>query len=145
MSEFNIRVDELDEESESECSCCGRPIHEGEGILLSDEGELAYYGYRFTEGHETRFTLGVVAVELNGDIQPGMAVVSCHSDGESLIYTVQDPEASPWSSTETLGPVLTRNEILEDNVMPKLFSFVDSITAKDKRLATHILSSITED
>ena len=139
METTNIWIEESTPEAESSCPCCSRPVYEGKGILGCDEGELAIYGYRWSEGHESRFSLGVVGVELTGEIKPGMAVVSCRSDGESLIYEVLGPESAPWSSTDSLGPILTRQDVLEHNVIPNLFLFVDAITANDSRLYKRIL------
>ncbi|MEM8501408.1 MAG: hypothetical protein AAF542_25590 [Pseudomonadota bacterium] len=144
MRKIDIWIDELDTELESKCPCCNKPSYEGEGVVGCAQGELAYYGYRWTEGHEVRFTLGIVALELNGDIRPGMAVVSGHTDNDSLIYTVKDPHSSPWTDSEKLGPILTRHQILEENVFPELFAFVDSITANDQRLSNRILAKIEE-
>ena len=47
------------------------------------------------KGMNPAFHLGVVGVELTGEIKPGMAVVSCRSDGETLIYEVLGPESAP--------------------------------------------------
>lgn len=124
------------EEQTSACPCCGRPIYEGEGCLTSEDGDLADYGYRWAEGHGARFTLGIAPIDEQGARYGGLAVITCRSDGESLIYTILEPEDSPWGDTEAFGPVLTREQVKS---LPNIFSFVDAISASESRISTRIL------
>jgi len=108
-------------------------------MLESDSLELAHYGYRWAKGHESRFTLGICALDLQGEPLAGLAVVTARSDGEKLIYTVLKPEQSPWGDSEALGKVLTRRQLLEEGVIPDLFDLVDAIAASEPRLSSRIL------
>jgi hypothetical protein len=128
-----------EEETSSVCPCCNRPIHEGEGVLCSDAGDLADYGYQWSEGHEARFTLGVAPLDAQGKRHLGIAVVACRSEGGSLVYTVLDPEDAPWQESDAFGPILGRKELLDDKRMPGLFDLVDAIAAHEPRIATRIL------
>lgn len=139
METISISTTSLTDEEASSCSCCGRPVYEGEGMLESDSLELAHYGYRWAEGHESRFTLGICALDLQGEPLAGLAVVTARSDGEKLIYTVLKPEQSPWGDSEALGKVLTRRQLLEEGVIPDLFDLVDAIAASEPRLSSRIL------
>ena len=76
----------LGEEECSVCTCCGRPAVEGEGALASSDSIIALYGYRWSEGHESRFTLGISPLGEDGDPPLGLAVVACRSDGEQLMH-----------------------------------------------------------
>ena len=144
MSDIRVWIDEITEEENSSCPCCGRDMFEGEGILNSELGELAYYAYQWSEGHQARFKLGICALKENAEIIPGLAAVSCHFNGESLIYTVLEPEESPWGDSDDLGAVLSRNQVLEENKIPNIFSLVDAISANDKRISGKILSEVKD-
>lgn len=139
MSDIRVWIDEITEEEKSSCCCCGRDMFEAEGILNSEHGEIAYYAYQWTDGHQSRFKLGICALNENSEITPGLAAVSCHFNGESLIYSILEPEDSPWGDSEALGAVLSRKDVLEEKKIPNIFSIVDAIAANDKRISSKIL------
>jgi hypothetical protein len=114
-------------------------VYEGEGVLESGDVELAHYGYRWAEGHESRFTVGICALDRQGANLAGLAVVTARSDGEKLIYTVLEPEKSPWGDSEALGKVLTRKQLLEEGLIPNLFDLLDAIVANEPRISSRIL------
>jgi hypothetical protein len=130
------------EETESTCACCGRPVYEGQGVLASESAELAEYGYRWADGHESRYTLGICPLDEAGNLHIGLAVISARSDGESLIYTVLDPEDSPWGDSEEMGAVLSRKQLLEERVIPKLFELVDAIASREPRIYSRIIPDL---
>jgi len=140
MEKMSVWTTPIGNEADDTCACCGRPVHEGEGVLVSADGNLAHYGYRWAEGHEARFTLGICSLHLPGDDVAGLAVVSGRSDGEQLIYTVLDPDQSPWGDSEALGKVLTRKQLLEEQLVPNLIDLVDAIAASEPRLSARILA-----
>ena len=139
MEYIVVSTTAITDEQTSSCPCCGRPVHEGEGVLESEGRELAYYGYRWAEGHESRFTIGICALDEQGSRIAGLAVVSGRSDGEQLIYTVLDPEQAPWGDSESLGKVLTRKQLLNEGVVPELFGLLDAIVANEPRISSRIL------
>lgn len=143
MEKISVSTTAITEEETSQCSCCGRPVYEGEGVLESDTQELAHYGYRWAEGHESRFSLGVCALDGQGENVAGLAVVSGRSDGEQLIYTVLEPEHAPWGDSEALGKVLTRKQLLEEGLVPNLFNLVDAIVANEPRISSRIMAQFT--
>ena len=142
MEDMSISTAVITEEEASSCHCCGRAVYEGEGVLESETLELAHYGYRWAEGHESRFTLGICALDQQGANVAGLAVVSGRSDGEKLIYTVLEPEQAPWGDSEALGKVLTRKQLLEDDLVPNLFDLVDAIVANEPRISSRILEQM---
>lgn len=131
-------TDTTGEEEEDAYPCCDRPLYEGKGTLMSDNGDLADYAYRWAEGHGIRFTLGICPVNGEGKYYAGVTAVTCHSDGESLIYTVLDPDDSPWDASENMGEVLTRQQVLQEKRIPNLFDLVDAITVHETRIASRI-------
>lgn len=140
MEEVSITTAAVTDEEVSSCPCCGRPVYEGEGVLESESRELAHYGYRWAEGHESRFTLGICALDHEGENLAGLAVVSARSDGKKLIYTVLEPEQALWGDSETLGKVLTRRQLLEEGLIPDLFGLVDAIVANEPRISSRIIA-----
>lgn len=142
MEEISVSTTVITDEVETSCPCCGRPVYEGEGVLESENHELAHYGYRWAEGHESRFTLGICPLDPQGLNLAGLAVVAGRSDGENLIYTVLEPEQAPWGDTEELGKVLTRKQLLEEGLIPDLFCLVDAIAANEPRISARILAQL---
>lgn len=128
------RGDEVTED----CPDCGRPIHEGEGILVADGEDLAWYAYRWSEGHDCRFQLAVAGVT-DDEMRDGFVVLSASLKDGDLAFSVVELEDSPWGDSEQLGRVLTRAEALEGPLYPDLFPLADAIVAHDARLAERIL------
>lgn len=143
MEEIPVSTTVITDEETSRCPCCGRPVYEGEGVLESEGQELAHYGYRWAEGHESRFTLGICSLDRQGANVAGLAVVSGRSDGEQLIYTVLEPEHAPWGDSEALGKVLTRKQLLEEGLVPNLFCLVDAIVANEPRISSRITAQFS--
>jgi hypothetical protein len=135
-------VEAIGAESIDTCSCCGRSIFEGEGLLFLGEAVVAKYGYRYSEGHQARFVLGICPLGESGLPVAGLAVARCQSDGESLIYRVLDPIESPWADSEALGKVLSRKEILEDSALPNFFELLDAIAARESRISSRVLAEM---
>lgn len=109
-------------------------------MLVRGDQDVAHYGYRWASGHESRFTLGVCALDSAGNPSVGLIVVSAHSNGVDLIYRVCDPEESPWGSSESLGKVQTRRAVLDENVLPEIFNLVDAIAAREPRIYSRVLA-----
>src|SRR5688572_23044197 len=129
MTDIPVTAESEGTESTTLCECCGRAIYEGYGVLRSGQDDLADYWYRWSEGHEQRFCLAISACDSNSSPVGGLAVVSARREGDSLVYTVLEPDQSPWPDSPTFGPVLTREQALSGQVTPNLFGLVDAIVA----------------
>jgi hypothetical protein len=131
-------IETRDTETTTECSCCGRPVHQATAWLLHGNDDLACYRYRWAEGHDIVFSLAVAATE-KGYMRPGFVAVSCHRQGENLSYAVIEPAESPWEDSESLGPGLSRQDALDPNgLYPDLWQLVDTIVEHEPRLAQRI-------
>ena len=130
------------DETTGTCGCCGRPTHTGAGELLSEARALADYWYQWPEGHEGRFCLAICPRGRDG--QPvagaGVAVLSAYQTSGDIVYTVLEPEESPWSDFGAFGPVLPRAAALSGQWEWGLFAIVDAVAANEARLASRILS-----
>ncbi|MGO4549585.1 hypothetical protein AB4059_00555 [Lysobacter sp. 2RAF19] len=116
-------------------------MHQGSGWLLRGDEEIAFYSYRWTDGHEIRFFLAVAGTA-SGHMRQGFAVVSCQRLGDDLYYTAVDSEASPWEDSEMMGRVLSREEALDPHgLYPDLWSLTDAIAQHEPRLAQRILAA----
>lgn len=144
MSDIRVWVDEITEEEKSSCRCCGRDMFEAEGVLNSERGEIAYYAYQWSDGHQARFKLGICALSESSEVIPGLVAVSCQFNGERLVYSILEPEDSPWGDSEAFGAVLSRNDVLEKNRIPNIFFIVDAIAANDRRISRKILSEAND-
>ena len=126
------------EEQASTCSCCGRPVYEGCGELQSPDSLIADYWYRWSEGHEGRFSLAVGLYDEDETRLGQVAVLSTRIEDGNIVYTVLEPADSPWTDFGPFGSVVTREQALS---MPNLFNIVDAISANEPRLSTRILAS----
>ena len=129
------------EEQTDSCPDCGRAIHEGEGILVGDGVDMAWYAYRWSEGHDARFSLAVAGVT-DGHMRDGFVVLSASLRGGNLAFSVMEEAESPWGDSEQLGRVLSREEALEGPLYPDLFPLADAIVAHDTRLSGRILEAL---
>jgi hypothetical protein len=100
MEYIAVSTTAISDEQASSCPCCARPVYEGEGVLESEGRALAHYGYHWAEGHESRFTIGICALDEQGKSLAGLAVASGRNDGEQLIYTVLEPEQDPGGTAK---------------------------------------------
>ena len=126
------------EEHATTCSCCGRPVYEGCGELQSQDSLIADYWYRWSEGHEGRFTLAVGLYDQHGERLGQVAVLSTRIADGNIIYTVLEPADSPWTDFGPFGSVLSREQAL---ALPNLFNVVDAISANESRVSARILAS----
>jgi hypothetical protein len=125
-------------ESEGTCQCCGRLTFEGIGVLSTDGIDVARYWYRWSEGHEGRFALAIATDD--PAVPAGVGVVRAQIRDGSLIYTVLDPDDSPWVSFGEFDPHLTRKDVLTPDCQRIFFELVDLIVAREPRLASRILA-----
>ena len=140
MATVNVSAVPDGEEHTTSCSCCGRPVYEGCGELQSDTALVADYWYRWSEGHEGRFTLAVSGCGDSGERMGGVAVVSGRVTDTDVIYSVLEPEDSPWTDFGEFGQVLTRDEALHGPLSSNLFNVVDAVVANESRISSRILS-----
>jgi hypothetical protein len=139
MPSINVTVEQDGQETQERCSCCGRSIFLGRGVLASAESDLADYWYRWPEGHGKQFMLAVSPCNDRGEPVGGIAVVSGRLENENLIYSVVEPEDSPWPDSNVFGPVLSRKSVIEGAAGSKVFALVDAITANEPRISSRIL------
>jgi hypothetical protein len=139
MSSIRVRIEQRGEETQEACSCCGRPVYLGHGVLASERNDLANYWYRWSEGHDKRFVLAIRPCNERGTPGSRVAVVSGRVESENLVYSLVDPQDSPWSDSNEFGSVLSRASVLEGPLAAEVFALVDAITENERRLSSRIL------
>src|SRR5262249_45535517 len=112
----------------------------GAGVLESNGSDLADYWYQWSEGHEGRFIVAVSPCNDRNEPRGGVVVLSARIDAENLVYSIVEPQDSPWAGTELFGPLLSRAEALEGSLMRDLFELLDAIVANERRLSSRILA-----
>ena len=140
MADIFVTADSEGAETTTLCTCCGRAMYAGYGVLRSGQDDLADYWYQWSDGHEQRFCLAVSACDSNSCPVGGIAVVSACREGDGLVYTVLEPDQSPWPDSPTFGPILTREQTLSGQITPNLFALVDAIVANESRLSSRVLA-----
>jgi hypothetical protein len=139
MPSISVRIEQRGQETQERCSCCGSSIFLGSGVLASAESELADYWYRWPEGHGKQFMLAISPCNAREEPMGGVAVISGRLENENLVYSVIEPENSPWPDSSVFGPILSRSAVLEGPFGSEVFSLVDAITANEPRLSSRIL------
>ena len=112
----------------------------GAGELFESGLVLADYWYRWTEGHAGRFFLAVCPRARDGEPfeGAGVAVIAGGIVDTNLVYSVVEPEDSPWADFGAFGPVLSRAAVLTIQWQPGVFELVDAVSAKEPRLSSRI-------
>jgi hypothetical protein len=128
------------EERVYECTCCGSPIHRGNGEIHSSHAVLADYWYEWPDGHEGQFSLAVCLRDEAGEWVEGAGVVVLRGSfgDENLQFAVVDGALSPWKDFGVFGPVLTRSVFLASPSRDEAFQIVDAVVARDIRLVERI-------
>ena len=139
MPDICVTAVPLGEETSESCRCCGRPIYAGAGDLTSEEGPLAAYWYRWSEGHQGRFILAVGRIGENGEPVPGVLVVKGGLADGNISYSVLGPDDSPWECFSAFGPPLTRDAAFSAADRTWWFRLVDAIAANERRISNRIL------
>jgi hypothetical protein len=139
MPSISVRIEQDGQEKQEHCSCCGRSIFLGRGVLASAENDLADYWYRWPEGHGKQFTLAISPCNVRDEPTGGVAVISGRLENENLVYSVVEPENSPWPDSNIFGQILSRKAVLEGPLGSEVFALVDAITANEPRLSSRIL------
>ena len=141
MPDISVTAVPLGEETSESCRCCGRPIYAGAGDLTSEEGPLATYWYRWSEGHHGRFVLAVGRTDEGGQPVPGVLVVQAGIADGNITYGVLHPDDSPWESLSAFGRPLTRDEAFSAADRTWWFRLVDAIAANESRISSRILQA----
>jgi hypothetical protein len=141
MTEIDVSAIPDGEEQTASCSCCGRPVYEGSGTLQTESVAFADYWYRWSEGHEGRFTLAISPCSEFGDPIGSVAVVSGRVTDTDIVYSVLEPGDSPWTDFGTFGAILTRDAALNGEHSHNLFNIVDAVAANERRISSRILAS----
>jgi hypothetical protein len=104
------------------------PTYSGAGTLTTSSLAVADYWYRWSEGHQGRFTLAIAfRNDFGEEVEDGgVVVVSGRVDPHDIVYVVLTPEESPWSDFGAFGKVTERDEALARAETTRLFEFVDA-------------------
>jgi hypothetical protein len=126
----------------STCQCCGRQTLGGHGFVYEDGNALAiYFATLFTEHEDKRVSLAIGIGEWNDDGSRrfctafGMEVFTTDSE---VRMTIVDSSASPWGTTELLGPLMGREQALAHHLKTKMFQIADHIVMHDPKIAAHL-------
>jgi hypothetical protein len=103
----------------STCACCGVESRVGHGFIYNNKDAYAVYYVGWTPLHRERGVTLAVAIGEWGD---GSAAkdrtcfgLEVHEGERQVLIRFIEPEESPWSSTEVLGPMISRNDSLNHN------------------------------
>ena len=135
MSEKHLSIAEENEETESVCSCCGRSIFQGSGLLQWKDTLVADYWYMWPDGHNGMFH---VAIRWGEEDSMRIVVVNAKCDPAGTKLSIEEPESNPWPKLEELGSVLTRIEAKNDPDHPEYFDLFDSVIELDSRLSPRV-------
>ena len=146
MKTFSVKALPDGEERRSSCPCCGRPIFAGCGHLEIEGKSRFNYWYRWSEGHEDRFTVAIGFGPLTDGDRGRVVALAGVATQEGIQYSVMEPDASPWGADfGEFGMVLSRREALREAASMQLFAIVDAVAANEKRLSQRLLRAMVND
>ena len=129
MTSYDIEVGE--NKNASTCHCCGKDSFVGHGFIYKNDDAYAVYYVGWSNAHlDKKVSIALAISEWDDDSTTddrtcfGIEV----SEGEDEIYfSVIGPSESPWSNTDLLGPMITRNEGLSHPLLKEVFEIVEKV------------------
>jgi hypothetical protein len=114
MSEISIEIGE--NKKASLCHCCGQAGCSGHGFIYKDASAYGVYYAAWAPQHLDRGVTLAICVgdwddDAPADARTCAGLEAYEGEGEVLFRSI-GPEASPWPSSELLGPMLSRSAAL---------------------------------
>lgn len=108
-------------------SACG-------GIVINGE-EVAGYWYRWSEGHEGRFEIGIAWA----DSEAYVATAWGHTSAEGIQYGINEVKDSPWGDMSEYGMHMGRQNLLGlKTERERFFELADLLAVHETNLSRRI-------
>lgn len=141
MIDYEIEVSE--DEKTSTCHCCGKKSSVGHGFVYKKGSAHAIYGAEWSTTHSRNTVNFALAIgEWDDDGTPKDHTVcfgiKVFDDGGDASFQVIDPEESPWSDSDLMGPMLDRNESLRHPLLKDVFSIIEAVIRRHPSIRDYL-------
>ncbi len=129
MTSYDIEIGE--NKNASVCHCCNKNSCVGHGFIYKNDDAYAVYYVGWSDAHFDK-KVGVALAIGEWDDDSTTDDRTCFgieaSEGEDEIYfSVIEPSESPWSNTDLLGSMVTRDEGLSHPLLQEVFEITEKI------------------
>jgi hypothetical protein len=124
------------------CECCGGTTTSLTRFVYKDGDAHAIYHARFSSNHPERIVKAAVSIgEWGEGSNPGQRTafaLELRAGAENYEVHVCDAAASPWSSADSLGPMLDREPALAHPLIDEVFHITDHAVLEDQPLKAYL-------
>jgi hypothetical protein len=124
------------------CDCCGGSTTSLTRFVYKDGDAHAVYYARFSNNHPERIVKAAVSIgEWGEGSNPGQRTafaLELRAGPENYEVHVCDAEASPWSGSKILGPMLDRDAALAHPLIDEVFHITDHAFLEDPPLKAYL-------
>lgn len=143
MADYLVEIGE--NSSSSICDCCGVESLFGHGFVYKNSDAYAVYYASWSNSHPDKVVTLALALGEWGDNSTSddrvcFGLDAFNGDTEFLLSII-DQNNSPWSKTELLGPMLTRQEALDHFLLDEVFSITERILEEHKSIEHYLLQN----
>ncbi len=140
MADLSI---ELGEEARTCCDCCGKESTTVHGFVYRDGDAYAVYYAGWSDGHPERGITLAIAVGEWSEGATALERVSigleAHPAEREILFSVLNPDQSPWGTSELLGDMVQRSRALQLPVLKDVFEIGELIVYNDSRARDFLL------
>lgn len=129
MANYDVEVGK--NKNASTCHCCGKKSCVGHGFVYKNDDAYAVYYAGWSDAHLDKKVSIALAIGEWGDdstIDDRTCFGIEASEGKNeILFRVIEPDESPWSNTDLLGPMLTRYQGLSHPLLKEVFVIAESV------------------
>lgn len=129
MAQTTLEVGE--DERVQQCDCCPAASSVGHGFVYRGDSPFAVYYAGWSAAHRERgVTLAIAIGEWHQGSNVGQRTcvgIAAYEGEHDILFTFINPEASPWSNTSLLGPMIRRDEALSHPMRAEFLSVAEEI------------------
>ena len=129
MSKFEIEIGE--NSSPSLCYCCNDKSYTGHGFIYKDGDAYAVYYIGWSTNHtEKKVSIALALGEWNDDSTSDDRIcfgLEAYEAEKDILFRVIDPKESPWSKTDLLGDMISREQGLNHQLLGEVLIVVEEV------------------
>lgn len=137
-----LKVEVGDNRKSSRCHCCGLESNVGHGFVYKNGDAYAVYYAAWSAEHPERQVSLALAIGEWGD-DSSAADRTCFGlearEGEDeILFRVIEPRESPWSRTDLLGEMLSRESALTDPLLKEAFVVAEHVVRSHPAISEYL-------
>lgn len=129
MTSYDIEIGE--NKNASTCHCCGKKSCVGHGFVYKNDDAYAVYYAGWTDAHlDKKVSIALAIGEWEDDSTSDDRTcfgVEVSEGQDEILFRVVEPSESPWSDTDLLGPMQSREKGLSNPLLKEVFEIAENI------------------